>query len=50
MLHELDLPLDAIRGKNEFVDADSPGHQWLSGKKWKHLLLERVSEILGRDD
>lgn len=46
LLYELDLPLDAIRGKNEFVEADSPGHQWLSGKKWKSILIERVSAIL----
>jgi hypothetical protein len=45
LLHELDLPLDAIRGKNEFLEADSPGRQWLSGKKWKSTLTERVSAI-----
>jgi hypothetical protein len=46
LLHELELPLDAIRGKNEFVEADSPGHQWLSGAKWKSTLTERVSTLL----
>jgi N-acetyl-anhydromuramyl-L-alanine amidase AmpD len=46
LLHELDLPLRAIRGKSEFVDADSPGKQWQSGRKWKSTLIERVSEIL----
>jgi hypothetical protein len=46
LLHELGLHLDAIRGKSEFVDADSPGRQWLSGKKWKSTLIERVSAIM----
>jgi hypothetical protein len=42
LLQEFGLPLDAIRGKKEFIDTQSPGHQWLTGKKWKDLLLERV--------
>jgi N-acetyl-anhydromuramyl-L-alanine amidase AmpD len=50
LLHELDLPLDAIRGKNEFVDADSPGRQWLSGARWKSTLVGRASELLAQWD
>jgi hypothetical protein len=46
LLHELGLPLGAIRGKNELVDAGSPGLQWLSGARWKSTLLERVTAIL----
>ena len=46
LLHELGLPLDAIRGKSELVTADSPGRQWLDGQKWKVLLTDRVSALL----
>lgn len=42
LLEELTLPLSAVRGKKEFIDTQSPGVQWLQGKKWKNLLLEQV--------
>ena len=29
-------------GKKEFIDTQSPGHQWLAGKKWKTLLLAEI--------
>jgi len=50
LLHELGLPLNAIRGKSEFIKTDSPGRQWLTGKKWKSILTERVSAILDQWD
>jgi hypothetical protein len=46
LLAELDLPLAAIRGKSEFIAADSPGRQWMAGKQWKSTLTARVSAIL----
>jgi hypothetical protein len=42
LLQEFGLTSDAIRGKKEFIDTQSPGHQWLTGKKWKNMLLEQV--------
>jgi hypothetical protein len=44
LLQELELPLSAVRGKKEFIDTQSPGHQWLEGKKWKNLLLAEVQK------
>lgn len=46
LLQELDLPLDAVVGKSELVDTQSPGQQWLSGKRWKDTLLAQV-ELAG---
>jgi hypothetical protein len=48
LLQELDLSPDAVRGKSEFVDTQSPGRQWLSGKEWKSLLLEGIAEARAR--
>lgn len=42
LLDELQLPLEAVRGKKEFIDTQSPGLQWLTGKVWKNLLLSEV--------
>jgi N-acetyl-anhydromuramyl-L-alanine amidase AmpD len=36
------LPSGAIVGLSEIASTQSPGRQWLSGKRWKDLLLERV--------
>jgi len=44
LLQELDLPLEAVVGKCELVDTQSPGQQWLSGQKWKERLLAEVAE------
>ncbi len=42
LLQELGLSLSVVRGKKEFIDTQSPGQQWLAGKKWKQLLLAQV--------
>lgn len=44
LLQEFKLPLDAIKGKKEFIDTQSPGLQWLSGQNWKNLLLAQVAQ------
>jgi hypothetical protein len=44
LLQELDLPMDAVRGKSELIDTQSPGRQWLSGSRWKTLLLDQIAE------
>ena len=48
LLQELELPLDAIVGKSELIDTQSPGRQWLSGKRWKDMLLNAVSQAQDR--
>ncbi|MBN1935082.1 MAG: N-acetylmuramoyl-L-alanine amidase [Anaerolineae bacterium] len=45
LIDEFSLPLEAVRGKKEFIDTQSPGHQWLDGQKWKNLLLAEVKRI-----
>jgi len=42
LLDELRLPVEAVRGKKEFIDTQSPGLQWLEGHKWKNLLLAEI--------
>jgi hypothetical protein len=44
LLQELELPLEAVVGKQELVDTQSPGQQWLSGSKWKEMLLAEIEE------
>jgi hypothetical protein len=44
LLQELGLTTDAIKGKKEFIDTQSPGHQWLTGQMWKHMLLSEVEQ------
>ena len=46
LLGELKLPIEAVRGKSEFVSTQSPGLQWLSGQRWKDLLLNRVKNLV----
>jgi hypothetical protein len=44
LLQELELPLDAVKGKKEFIDTQSPGLQWLAGKMWKNTLLAQIKQ------
>ncbi|MBN1582838.1 MAG: N-acetylmuramoyl-L-alanine amidase [Anaerolineae bacterium] len=44
LLQEFELPLNAVKGKKEFIDTQSPGQQWLAGQNWKNLLLAEVQK------
>jgi hypothetical protein len=44
LLQDLGLPLEAVVGKSELVDTQSPGQQWLSGQCWKETLLAQVQK------
>ncbi|MFQ5613743.1 MAG: N-acetylmuramoyl-L-alanine amidase [Anaerolineae bacterium] len=46
LLDELNLSSQAVRGASELLNTQSPGQQWLEGKKWKNLLLDRVNQAL----
>ena len=46
LLGTLGLSTTAIVGVCEFADTESPGAQWLGGKRWKNLLLDRVRSEL----
>ncbi|MBN1640729.1 MAG: N-acetylmuramoyl-L-alanine amidase [Anaerolineae bacterium] len=45
LLQELNLPIDAVKGKQELVDTQSPGYQWLAGKVWKNMLLDQIKTM-----
>ena len=46
LLGALGLSTTAIVGVSEFADTQSPGAQWLSGKRWKNTLLQKVRTAL----
>ena len=46
LLGALGLSTTAIVGVSEFADTKSPGAQWLSGKRWKNTLLQKVRTAL----
>ena len=46
LLQELGLDENSVKGLQEMAEASPPGKQWLSGKKWKNLLLESVHEAV----
>lgn len=39
------IPDENVRGAREFIVTQSPGEQWLSGRRWKALLMERVQAV-----
>ncbi len=43
------LSLASVRGVSEFIPHGSPGEQWLSGRRWKDLLLNAIADRL-RDE
>ncbi len=36
------LQIDDVKGVSEFISHNSPGDQWLFGRRWKDLLLQAV--------
>lgn len=46
LLTSLRLSTDQIVGLSELIKTQSPGRQWLRGKKWKDKLLEQVNAAL----
>ncbi len=47
LLAKYGLDESALRGASEFVATQSPGIQWMSGWRWKDMLLQQVRAILG---
>ncbi len=43
------LHTESVKGMSEFVDTDSPGAMWLSGRAWKTVLLSAVSQQQGSE-
>ncbi len=46
LIGALGLPTRAIVGPSEFSDSQSPGKQWLSGRRWKDKLIVQVVAAL----
>jgi hypothetical protein len=46
LLQELELSIESIIGHKEIVATQCPGNQWLTGKKWKNLLLQDVQAVI----
>jgi N-acetyl-anhydromuramyl-L-alanine amidase AmpD len=46
LLQTLHLNLEAIKGASELIQTQSPGLQWLQGRRWKDTLLEQTRAAL----
>lgn len=46
LMQEHGITAANIKGAKEFIVTQSPGVQWLEGKKWKETLLEAVAAVL----
>ncbi|MGQ9840353.1 MAG: N-acetylmuramoyl-L-alanine amidase [Anaerolineae bacterium] len=45
LMQEHQIPVGNIKGVSEFIVTQSPGTQWLQGKKWKEMLLAEVAAV-----
>jgi N-acetyl-anhydromuramyl-L-alanine amidase AmpD len=45
LMQEYKIPAKSVKGVSEFIVTQSPGAQWLSGKKWKESLLAAIAEV-----
>ncbi len=43
LMLQLNIPLNKVKGATELINTQSPGKQWLSGQKWKILLLNQIN-------
>ena len=43
-MQEHGIPLENVQGVSEFITTQSPGSQWLQGKKWKETLVAAIAE------
>jgi N-acetyl-anhydromuramyl-L-alanine amidase AmpD len=44
LMQEYKIPAANVKGVSEYVVTQSPGTQWLTGKKWKDTLLAAITE------
>ena len=44
LMQEYKIPSENVKGASEYIATQSPGTQWLSGKKWKDTLLAAIAE------
>ena len=49
LMQEYKIPTENVKGASEHIATQSPGTQWLSGKKWKNTLLAAIVEAQKAD-
>ncbi|MEM7343429.1 MAG: N-acetylmuramoyl-L-alanine amidase [Chloroflexota bacterium] len=45
LIEQFNIPLDNIKGANELSETQSPGKQWLTGRRWKNRLVRGLTAI-----
>ena len=45
LMQEHAIPAENVKGVSEFIVTQSPGTQWLGGKKWRDLLLAAIADV-----
>ncbi|MCO6451725.1 MAG: N-acetylmuramoyl-L-alanine amidase [Caldilineales bacterium] len=50
LMQKYSLKLEDVKGIRELIATQSPGEQWLTGKKWKTTLQERIQAQVGAPD
>lgn len=46
LINELKIERDNVKGLKELVAHQSPGQQWLEGRRWKDLLTDQIDQAL----
>ncbi len=44
LMQEYSIPAENVKGVSEFIVTQSPGTQWLQGKRWKDTLLAAIAD------
>lgn len=42
LMQEYQIPIENVKGVSEFIVTQSPGTQWLQGKRWKDTLIAAI--------
>jgi len=45
LMQQYNIPTDNVKGVSEFIVTQSPGTQWMQGKKWKDTLLAAIADV-----
>ncbi len=45
LMQEHAIPSENVKGVSEFINSQSPGAQWMTGRKWKETLLTRIAAV-----
>lgn len=45
LMQEYNIPVANVKGVSEFINSQSPGTQWMTGKNWKDTLLRQIAQV-----